>query len=386
MGMSGGNRIFIESIKRWQKSVDNIEIMTCQSGKVMIDKNITDFTNIHVNVLKVPRILYKNLFLLYLYKTIMGSIATSKAVASSNNPAMIFSTSDIFPDSIPGFFARLRHRSARWIAAFYFFAAPPFSKDFPYKGFKAIARGIIYYFTQRVCYFFSRKFSDYVVACNEIERTQFIKDGYPEKKICTIYGGVDLSIADSTPEPEEKKFDAVFLARFHPQKGPMEAAKVWNEVVRVKEDAQLAMIGDGPEEKSVRAYIKKHGLDNNVTLLGFMDGKEKFKVLKSSRIFLHPAIYETGGMAAAEGMAGGLPVLAFDHPGYDHCYPKGIIRISPIGDCRQMAERAIELLEGSPEYGKIKTEACEFVKTFSWDYKAKFLLDKIISVQNHSPE
>jgi hypothetical protein len=40
-------------------------------------------------------------------------------------------------------------------------------------------------------------------------------------------------------------------------------------------------------------------LEENVFLLRSKDGKEKLEVLKSSKIVVHPATYDSGGMAAA---------------------------------------------------------------------------------------
>mgnify|MGYP001395689438 CR=1 FL=1 len=379
VGMSGGNRIFLESIKRWKDKVGRIEILTCEPGKLMLDTYLDDFDTISVNVMKIPRIFFQNLFVLFLYKTILGSYLAVKETIRSSKPIIIFSTSDIFPDSIPAFFARLLNKKIKWVAAFYFFASSPFSKEFPYTGLNAILRGSIYYLTQRGCYFLIRQFSDYVVACNELERKQFIADHYVGQNICTIYGGVDLKIPESVPEPEKKSYDAVFMARFHPQKGPMEAVKVWNEVVKKHQNAKLAMIGNGPEEDAVRAFIRNHHLEENISLKGFMDGIEKYKVLKSAWLFLHPAIYETGGMAAAEGMAAGLPVVAFDHEGYDHCYPRGIIRVSPIGDCLKMAENVIYLLSNASDYAKFQAEARSVAMEFCWDFRTSNLFDKITS-------
>jgi len=379
VGMSGGNRIFLESIKRWKEKFSRIEILTCKPGKVMLDANLGNLENISINVMRVPRLFFRNLFVLFLYKTIVGSWLAVTQTIRSREPVIMFSTSDIFPDSIPAFFSKLFNEKIKWVASFFFFASSPFSREFPYKGFNATLRGSIYYLTQRGCYFLIRQFSDYVIACNEIERRQFVGDHYSEKNICTIYGGVDLKIPESVPEPKRKTYDAVFMARFHPQKGPMEAVRIWREVVKKYQRAKLVMIGNGPEEEAVRAFIKSHHLGGNVFLVGFMDGVEKFKVIKSACIFLHPAIYETGGMAAAEGMAAGLPVLAYDHKGYDYCYPRGIIRVSPIGDCCKMAESVIDLLDNTSYYSKIKAEAYEFSREFCWDFRAAKLFDSIFS-------
>ena len=100
VGMSGGNRIFLESIKRWKKKFSRIEILTCKPGEVMLDANLGSLENISINVMRVPRLFFRNLFVLFLYKTIVGSwLAVTKTIRS-REPVIIFSTSDIFPDSI----------------------------------------------------------------------------------------------------------------------------------------------------------------------------------------------------------------------------------------------------------------------------------------------
>ena len=66
VGMSGGNRIFLESIKRWKEKFSRIEILTCKPGKVMLDANLGNLENISINVMRVPRLFFRNLFVLFL--------------------------------------------------------------------------------------------------------------------------------------------------------------------------------------------------------------------------------------------------------------------------------------------------------------------------------
>ncbi len=137
------------------------------------------------------------------------------------------------------------------------------------------------------------------------------------------------------------------------------------------------MIGNGHEEKKVDKYITDNNLQNNITRVGFMDGVEKYKLLKSARLFIHSAIYETGGMAAAEGMAAGLPVIAFDHEGFNYCYPSGMSRVSPIGDPKALAKRIIEYLDDEQKYNKLEYEAENFVKEWDWQKRARALRKRI---------
>lgn len=59
-----------------------------------------------------------------------------------------------------------------------------------------------------------------------------ITDGRSPESVYAVMGGVDLTIPQSVPEPKEKTFDAVFISRLHPQKGPMELMDVWEIVTQ----------------------------------------------------------------------------------------------------------------------------------------------------------
>lgn len=372
--LSGGDRILIELTKRWQHEFKSYDVMTCSSGEKLIKNYIENISHIKLQTINTSPQLYNSIFALYLYKTIKGlfNINTYKLT----DDTCIFSSSDFLPDVIPAWYAKLKNKNVKWIAAFYFFASSPFSKDFPYKGLRQRIRGILYYYTQKIAYYLIRKNADFIILCNEVDRRIFIKEGYRPERIYPIYGGVDLAEAKSVSPPSKPAYDAIFMARFHPQKGPLESVKAWKEVIKTKPDAKLAMIGNGPLEKQVKEYIKDNNLTNNVTLLGFMDGTEKYKILKSALIFIHSAIYETGGMAAAEGMAAGLPVIAFDHEGFNYCYPRGMIRVSPIGDTKKLARTIVNLLQDEKKYKKIKQDAIDFVQQWDWSNRAKFLLHK----------
>lgn len=378
-GLSGGDRIFVELIRHWKKisriilfgSEETMQILhTAQiEGIELIQTDVKnldgdEFSTLGLFIHQIRRT-WKGVFRLISHRTLFTS-STS-----------VYAVSDFLPDVLPAVIAKILYKS-HWIAALYFFAAKPFSNSSPYKGFAGNLRGLMYYLSQRITYFLIFHYADFTILCNELDRFVMRKDGYKNKNIFTIYGGVDLAIPNSISK-QPIRFDAVFMARFHPQKGPVEAVLAWHEVVKAKSNTKLAMIGNGQEESKVKDYIKKHRLEKNIILLGFLDGIEKYTVLKSARLFIHPAIYETGGMAAAEGMASGLPVVAFDHKGFDYIYPYGMTRVSPIGDTTALAHRILELLDNKKEYDRLKQEAITYVQDWDWKHRAHLLYDKLFT-------
>lgn len=376
-GLSGGDRIFIELIRHWKKDTQITLFATEEAIDLLrvakVDTQIikTDTRNPNGDSFTACSMITHQL-----RRTIKGITAINNNEKIFANADYVYSVSDFFPDVIPAIYAKLKFKKSKWIAAFYFFAASPFSKESPYKGFAAKLRGFFYYVSQRIVYFFILQCADFIVLCNELDKIVIARRGFAKNHMHTIYGGVDCAIPNSVPK-QKILYDAVFMARFHPQKGPYEAVKAWSEVVKIKPNAKLVMIGNGHEEKKVDEYIKDNKLQDNITRVGFMDGVEKYKLLKSARLFIHSAIYETGGMAAAEGMAAGLPVVAFDHEGFDYCYPKGMSRVAPVGDTKALAIKIIELLSNENKYQALKQEAIIFVKQWDWARRAEELKKSI---------
>jgi glycosyltransferase involved in cell wall biosynthesis len=175
---------------------------------------------------------------------------------------------------------------------------------------------------------------------SEPDKWKFVGKRLSMSKVVVVRGGVDTKISASIPEPVEKQFDAVFIGRFHPQKGVLELIDIWKYVCEQKKDAKLAMIGVGNLEEAVAKKIKDYSLSYNVILFGFKDGIEKVKIFKDSKVVVHPAIYDSGGMAACEAMACGLPGVSFDLPALKTYYPKGMIK-TPCYDLRAFAENIL---------------------------------------------
>lgn len=379
-GMSGGTRIYLELLKRFGDvfkiylfgSAGTIKLL--KSQKINKIKFISTDNNDQANLFSTY-----GLFTHSIRRLVAGVKSVRENLSIVKNAEYVFSVSDFWPDILPALFLKWKNPKIKWVAAFYFFAPKPWQKNNPYA--TSIPRrivGFLYWSTQLLAYQAIKRWADLVIACNETDRKIFIKDGYSPRNIIAIYGGVDLKAINDIPAPKKKSYDAIFVARFHPQKGPFVAVKVWETLVKTMPGAKLAMLGNGPEEKKVSDYIKKMKLTKNIRLFGFVDGSEKYKLIKSAKVFLHPAIYETGGMSAADGMASGLPVVAFDHEGYRYCYPKGMLRVTPIGDYKKMAKSVINILVDKKKYDIIKKQAINLMETeWDWGKRSSLVSEKI---------
>jgi glycosyltransferase involved in cell wall biosynthesis len=378
-GMSGGSRIFIECAKRWLDKGISIDVFTPDVGEKFCKDNglnranyVTWASSRFGTIGSFGTLGIIALYIIGLAKGCLITLGESQQL----NETIVYSSSDFWPDSIPGFIAKLRNRNSKWIAGFYLFVHNPFSGDSAYKGSRKL-KGLIYFLSQRPTYWLIRKYADMVWVTNELDRWKFI-DGrrLTADKVIAIKGGVDTKTPLLVSEPMEKMFDAIFIGRLVPEKGVLELIDIWKYVCEKKKDAKLAILGSGPLNSQVQNKIKQSDLAGNIKVFGFIDGLEKFKIIKESKIVVHPSIMDSGGMAACEAMICGLPGVSFDLQSLKVYYPKGMLK-SPCYNSKIFASNILKLLYDESLYHNLSKEAMDFAKDWDWDKMATELLNKV---------
>jgi glycosyltransferase involved in cell wall biosynthesis len=381
-GMSGGEKIVMELSRRWAKKV-NIKMILYTSNLGAYIWNRYQVSNVKtIQLMELKD--YSNIFFSYFYRAIIGTFGLRRLNIDQNDENIIYSASDFWPDSIPAFFMKMKNKSIVWIAGFYLFAPKPWQRDSPYRG-KRFFIGLFYYMSQLPIYWIVERYADMVFVTSEPDVKKFITKKRSEEKVVVIRGGVDIGpsteylSSDNVIPLSDRKYDACFVGRFHYQKGVLELIDIWKLVCKRKPNAKLAMIGIGPLEGEVKTRIVTLKLDDNIDLLGFKDGTDKYEIFKQSKIIVHPATYDSGGMAAAEGMAWGLPGVSFDLEALKTYYPKGMLK-TPIGNQIVFANNIIKLLNDGELYNKTKEDAIILIRQeWNWDKRAEDILNKIKS-------
>ncbi len=371
-GLSGGDRIFIELARRWAEKGCKINIYVWEEGYQMCRKNNLD--KVRYVVWPIKRYKCLGFYLHYLIRTIKGMMEAAKV--ENNGIDIVYSASNFWPDFFPALIMKKRLKNSKFIGAHYLSAPNPFTKETPYRGRRFIS-GLFHYLSEKPVYWLIKRYADVIFVTSEPDKEKFVLEGFPPKDIIIIKGGVDTKTPKTVPEPLSKKFDAVFIGRLHSQKGVLELIEIWKYVTKKKKDSRLIIIGDGPLENEVKAKVEKLGLSEHIHLVGFKDGLEKIKIFKSSRIVVHPAIYDSGGMAPCEAMACGLPGVAFDLDALRTYYPKGMIK-TPKFDLQGFADNIVELLENEKLYNKTKEDAIEWALEWDWDEKADYIFNAIL--------
>lgn len=378
-GISGGDRIFIELARRWSNKY-SLEIITTREGLLMMNSQNLSGKELKINI--ISNNLPSGFFLKYIYKILLGLKYGLTEHFKYTKETIIYPASDFWMDAFPAILLKIRFPKVKWVATWYQTAPNPFigyaegNREEKYR-FKAF----LYWFSQLPIKPLIANFADFVLVNNEIEKKQFPELNKKNKAV-VVLGAVDLSRINSYILRHKsliKKYDAVFQGRFHPQKGVVELIDIWRKVVDKRPDASLVMIGDGPLMKDVKFKIQDLRLQKNVKLFGYVfDGDEKYKIFSQSKIVVHPAFYDSGGMAAAEAMAFGLPVIGFNLRSYKYYYPKGMVKVE-IGDIDKFSMVVLDLLYNKKKRDEIAKEALEMLnQNWSWDKRAAEIHKKII--------
>ena len=154
----------------------------------------------------------------------------------------------------------------------------------------------------------------------------------------------------------------VHVSNFRPLKRIIDVLKIF-EKINQKINSKLIMVGDGPDKKKAKEFLRKNNLKNKVIFLG--KTSEVDEILCSSDLFLLPSEKESFGLAALEAMALKVPVISTNTGGLKDLNINGNSGYtSDIGDIDSMAKNAIKILSDDSLKKKYRIQAFENAKKY----------------------
>lgn len=155
-----------------------------------------------------------------------------------------------------------------------------------------------------------------VVVISPLEKELIIRHAFPVRRFFLIPPGV-ASHELTTPQPSPYlKYGitgrvVLAVSRLAPGKGLEQAITALPEVVRRHPDVQLAIIGpDFGLKQTLVSLVNALNLADRIRLLGPLPRGQLVGALQHAAVFLHPSHYEAFGIAVAEALAAGTPVVA----------------------------------------------------------------------------
>ena len=151
--------------------------------------------------------------------------------------------------------------------------------------------------------------ADCIHATADSERDNLMKLGY-NNNVKVVKLGIDAE-GIAMKESWRSTKQILFLSRVHPKKGVnylIEAAAVMREQLK---DWRIIIAGEGEAGyiDNFKTQIHEEGLDDMVKLVGGVYGEEKWRLFQTSDFFVLPTHSENFGLAIAEALASGTPVI-----------------------------------------------------------------------------
>lgn len=109
----------------------------------------------------------------------------------------------------------------------------------------------------------------------------------------------------------------LFLSRLHPKKGIPLLLGALSRVRATGVRAELAIAGEGSAayKQELHERVRSLGIADSVRFLGQVEGESKREAFASADIYVLPSHQENFGIAVAEAMSSGLPVIVTDQVG-----------------------------------------------------------------------
>ena len=197
-------------------------------------------------------------------------------------------------------------------------------------------------------------FSDVLIAISKSTRSELADLRKQEKGIYLVNPGIDLGDFKMDTGKDSDCFNILFVGDCVKRKGLEYLIRALS-LLR-QENVHLHIAGNLEKDLAyssrIFSLIKDEGVENRVTFHGRVDEKKKIKLLLSSHVFVLPSLWEGYGIAAAEAMRAGLPVVGTKAGAIAELIADGLNGILvPPKDATSLA-RALEFLMKNPEVRK----------------------------------
>lgn len=169
--------------------------------------------------------------------------------------------------------------------------------------------------------------------------------------------------------------ELIAMGRLVPQKGFDLLLQAFSRIAPQHPDWTVTILGSGPLLAQLEAQARSSGLEGRVAFAGAV--ADPFVRLRNADLFVFSSRFEGFGMALAEAMACGLPVISFDCPEG----PSVIVRngvdgiLVPAEHVGALAEVLDRLMRDSQERNRLAARAPEVLDRFS--------VDKILPLWQH---
>lgn len=230
-----------------------------------------------------------------------------------------------------------------------------------------------------------------LISNSEFTRANLVRHGVAEHRVLTWHFGVPLAVIHPQHSTEVKQI--LFLGRFIGCKGPIETLRSFAIAVRRGLNAKLVMAGDGPLFNVCCKLTIELGMEDWISFPGSVSTEVATEFFRSSQLFtahtqMDPVTNqcEAFGVAFAEALGAGLPVITGQHGGpATFLTHESNALLFPPGDVEAHAAALLRLANDHTLRSELSRNAIETVKQrFDLNRQHELLLNHLMTVARGS--
>ncbi|WYL94708.1 MAG: hormogonium polysaccharide biosynthesis glycosyltransferase HpsP [Gloeotrichia echinulata IR180] len=168
----------------------------------------------------------------------------------------------------------------------------------------------------------------------------------------------------------------LFMSRIDPKKGLNLLIPALEKLLDDGLKFHFVLAGTNPQdpayEQNIKSQIKNSPLRSHTTITGFVTGDAKATLLQAADLFVLPSYYENFGIAVAEAMVAGTPVVISDQVHICHQVRESQSGWVGATDVTELVELLQEALQNPTECQQRGLNAQEYaLKNYSWSAIAR---------------
>lgn len=213
---------------------------------------------------------------------------------------------------------------------------------------------------------------DGIVAVSDATERKLRRFRCKTTHIKVVRNAVDVDLIDSIAALKIPK-QVCFVGRLLKHKHVDDLLLSFAQVLKQMPNAKLIVIGDGDEKGRLVSLAQELGIGGSVNFTGFVEDREKVRLMKSSELLVLPSTDEGWGNVITEAIACGLNTIGYDIPALrEQAQFFHSIVLVPSRNVDALATAMAHLLSKGV-HGSVMVDSAKIRSDFAWMRRAEEL-------------
>ncbi len=152
--------------------------------------------------------------------------------------------------------------------------------------------------------------------------------------------------------------------------------KSFTEVLKVRRNVHLVIVGKGPDDKRLEAICQKLGIVANVHFCGQLPVSQIPSVYRSADLYVHPSVSEVHSMSILEAAASALPFVVAQDEAYRGVVVDGVNGAVVPLNTKNFAKKIVEVLKKEKIMKQYGTNSRKIVEK---NFTADIIMDRLVN-------